>query len=173
MQSSGSAKLASLRRGTGAQRPEGYTADEIIGQHFSALYTSHQVSAGHPEEVLRNARAAGEYSEEGWRVRKDGSRFGASIVISQHWSRLSSTTDLVGRWYLLHWSGFMMPMCMAVSKHITTSSSWDTPSVKRWLRTSSNVPAHSETAFIALPSVRLYAPAISHRARHFAASIVS
>ncbi|WP_181309237.1 ATP-binding protein [Paraburkholderia sp. BL18I3N2] len=66
----------------GAQRLKGYAAGEIIGRHFSLFYTPDQVDAGHPEEVLQNALAAGEYAEEGWRVRKDGSLFWASIVIS-------------------------------------------------------------------------------------------
>ncbi|MDR5755012.1 MULTISPECIES: ATP-binding protein [unclassified Caballeronia] len=66
----------------GAQRLKGYAAGEIIGRHFSLFYTPDQVAAGHPEEVLQNALAGGEYSEEGWRVRKDGSLFWASIVIS-------------------------------------------------------------------------------------------
>ncbi|SAL79234.1 hybrid sensor histidine kinase/response regulator [Caballeronia telluris] len=66
----------------GAQRLKGYAAGEIIGRHFSQFYTPDQIAAGHPEEVLQNALAAGEYSEEGWRVRKDGSLFWASIVIA-------------------------------------------------------------------------------------------
>ncbi|TCF96313.1 hypothetical protein BZM26_38380 [Paraburkholderia strydomiana] len=60
----------------GAQRLKGYAAGEIIGRHFSQFYTPDQIDAGHPEEVLQNALAAGEYAEEGWRVRKDGSLFG-------------------------------------------------------------------------------------------------
>ncbi|MFM0220194.1 ATP-binding protein [Paraburkholderia strydomiana] len=66
----------------GAQRLKGYVAGEVIGRHFSLFYPPDQVAAGHPEEVLQNALAAGEYSEEGWRVRKDGSLFWASIVIA-------------------------------------------------------------------------------------------
>ncbi|SAL06360.1 PAS/PAC sensor hybrid histidine kinase [Caballeronia calidae] len=66
----------------GAQRLKGYTADEIIGRHFSVFYTPDEILAGHPEEVLQSALAAGEYSEEGWRVRKDGSLFWASIVVA-------------------------------------------------------------------------------------------
>ncbi|TCF96401.1 hybrid sensor histidine kinase/response regulator, partial [Paraburkholderia strydomiana] len=66
----------------GAQRLKGYAAGEIIGRHFSLFYTPDQIDAGHPQEVLQNALSAGEYAEEGWRVRKDGSLFWASIVIS-------------------------------------------------------------------------------------------
>ncbi|KXV09485.1 hypothetical protein CR51_10000 [Caballeronia megalochromosomata] len=66
----------------GAQRVKGYCADEIIGRHFSVFYTPDQRAKGRPEEVLRRALSSGQYSEEGWRVRKDGSLFWASIVIS-------------------------------------------------------------------------------------------
>jgi PAS domain S-box-containing protein len=66
----------------GAQRGKGYSADEIIGRHFSVFYTPDQRAKGRPEEVLRRALSSGQYSEEGWRVRKDGSLFWASIVVS-------------------------------------------------------------------------------------------
>ncbi|WP_061125694.1 hybrid sensor histidine kinase/response regulator [Caballeronia catudaia] len=66
----------------GAQRVKGYAADEIIGRHFSVFYTPDQRANGRPEEVLRRALSTGQYSEEGWRVRKDGSLFWASIVVS-------------------------------------------------------------------------------------------
>ncbi|SAK98217.1 PAS/PAC sensor hybrid histidine kinase [Caballeronia temeraria] len=66
----------------GAQRVKGYSADEIIGRHFSVFYTPDQRAKGRPEEVLHRALSSGQYSEEGWRVRKDGSLFWASIVIS-------------------------------------------------------------------------------------------
>ena len=66
----------------GAQRIKGYTADEIIGQHFRVFYPPEQQSSGHPEDELRMALADGAYGEEGWRVRKDGSRFWASVVIT-------------------------------------------------------------------------------------------
>jgi PAS domain S-box-containing protein len=65
----------------GAQRVIGYTASEIIGQHFSAFYTEEDREAGLPARSLRTAAAEGKYDEEGWRVRKDGSRFWASTVI--------------------------------------------------------------------------------------------
>ncbi len=66
----------------GAQRFKGYTAQEIIGQHFSRFYTQEDVARGHPQEELRVAAEQGRYEEEGWRVRKDGSRFWASVVIT-------------------------------------------------------------------------------------------
>jgi diguanylate cyclase (GGDEF)-like protein/PAS domain S-box-containing protein len=66
----------------GAERIKGYAAEEIVGEHFSAFYTEEDVANGHPEEELRLAVSEGAYEEEGWRVRKDGSRFWASVVIT-------------------------------------------------------------------------------------------
>ncbi len=66
---------------TGAERMKGYTADEIIGEHFSRFYTKEDRAAGRPAVVLENARREGRYEAEGWRVRKDGSRFWASVVV--------------------------------------------------------------------------------------------
>lgn len=66
----------------GAQRVKGYSADEILGRHFSVFYPPDQRAKGRPEEVLRRALSSGQFSEEGWRVRKDGSLFWASIVVS-------------------------------------------------------------------------------------------
>jgi PAS domain S-box-containing protein len=65
----------------GAQRIKGYTADEIIGQHFSTFYTAEDRAAGVPKRALEQARAEGRFEAEGWRVRKDGTRFWASVVI--------------------------------------------------------------------------------------------
>jgi len=65
----------------GAERIKGYSADEIIGQHFSAFYTPEDRKAKLPQAALRTAREAGRYEAEGWRVRKDGTRFWASVVI--------------------------------------------------------------------------------------------
>jgi PAS domain S-box-containing protein len=65
----------------GAQRIKGYTRDEIVGQHFSAFYTEEDVETRLPERALRTAVETGKYDAEGWRVRKDGSRFWASVVI--------------------------------------------------------------------------------------------
>jgi PAS domain S-box-containing protein len=66
---------------TGAERLKGYTADEIIGQHFSTFYTKEDCAKGLPARVLEAAAREGCYEAEGWRVRKDGSRFWASVVV--------------------------------------------------------------------------------------------
>ncbi|GAB1718223.1 MAG: PAS/PAC sensor hybrid histidine kinase [Nitrobacter sp.] len=66
---------------TGAERIKGYRPDEIIGQHFSRFYTDADRAAGRPARALQIASTAGHYDEEGWRVRKDGSFFWASVVI--------------------------------------------------------------------------------------------
>jgi PAS domain S-box-containing protein len=66
----------------GAERMKGYKPDEIVGKHFSTFYTEEDRQAGVPERVLRMAEAAGHFESEGWRVRKDGSRFWASIVVT-------------------------------------------------------------------------------------------
>jgi two-component system, sensor histidine kinase and response regulator len=66
----------------GAQRIKGYKADEIIGEHFSRFYSPEDIEREHPAEILRTAAGEGRYEEEGWRVRKDGSRFWAHTVIT-------------------------------------------------------------------------------------------
>jgi PAS domain S-box-containing protein len=66
---------------SGAQRIKGYAPDEIIGLHFSKLYTEEDQAAGIPDEALATARREGKYETEGWRARKDGTRFWASVVI--------------------------------------------------------------------------------------------
>ena len=65
----------------GAEKIKGYTADEIIGQHFSRFYIPEDAEAGVPGNALAAARREGRYEAEGWRQRKDGSRFWASVVI--------------------------------------------------------------------------------------------
>ena len=65
----------------GAERFKGYRSDEIIGQHFSRFYTSSDLEAGIPTSALEIANTEGRFEAEGWRVRKDGSRFWASVVI--------------------------------------------------------------------------------------------
>ncbi len=65
----------------GAQRFKGYTADEIIGRHFSRFYTEEEQRNGVPKLVLETAAREGRFESEGWRVRKDGSRFWANVVI--------------------------------------------------------------------------------------------
>ncbi len=66
---------------TGAERIKGYRADEIIGQHFSRFYTEEERRLGKPAIALATALREGHYVAEGWRVRKDGSRFWASVAI--------------------------------------------------------------------------------------------
>ncbi|HEX6132895.1 MAG TPA: PAS domain-containing sensor histidine kinase [Longimicrobiales bacterium] len=66
----------------GAQRAKGYTAEEILGSHFSVFYPPDEVAAGRPERQLREAVRLGSVADEGWRVRKDGSRFWADVVIT-------------------------------------------------------------------------------------------
>jgi PAS domain S-box-containing protein len=66
----------------GAERIKGYTAKEIIGKNFSEFYTPEAVANGQPLQELSIAKAMGRYQEEGWRVRKDGSRFWADVVIT-------------------------------------------------------------------------------------------
>jgi PAS domain S-box-containing protein len=65
----------------GAERIKGYAAEEIIGQHFSRFYTEEDREAGAPQEALERAAREGKYETEAWRVRKDASRFWASVVI--------------------------------------------------------------------------------------------
>lgn len=65
----------------GAERFKGYTDDEIIGGHFSAFYTAEDRARGVPERALATAVSEGRFEAEGWRVRKDGSHFWASVVI--------------------------------------------------------------------------------------------
>ncbi|MBY5394528.1 PAS domain S-box protein [Rhizobium leguminosarum] len=65
----------------GAERIKGYRPQEIIGRHFSTFYTPEDREAGVPEKALGIARAEGRFEREGWRVRKDGTRFWASVVI--------------------------------------------------------------------------------------------
>lgn len=65
----------------GAQRFKGYDASEIVGKHFSRFYTEEDRAASIPERALATAATAGRFEAEGWRVRKDGTRFWASVVI--------------------------------------------------------------------------------------------
>ncbi len=67
----------------GAERIKGWRADEIIGKHFSTFYPEEEVEAGRCELELRVAARDGRFEDEGWRVRKDGSRFWANVVISR------------------------------------------------------------------------------------------
>jgi PAS domain S-box-containing protein len=66
----------------GAQRTKGYTADEVIGRHFELFYEEEARRRKHPQWELEQAIEHGRYEEEGWRLRKDGSRFWANVVIT-------------------------------------------------------------------------------------------
>ena len=66
----------------GAERIKGYAPSEIIGRHFSTFYTRDAVDKGWPDQELKAAVAEGRFEDEGWRVRKDGSRFWANVVIT-------------------------------------------------------------------------------------------
>ena len=66
----------------GAQAIKGYTADEIIGSHFSRFYEPESIARGWPDHELALAKAHGRFEDEGWRVRKDGTRFWASVIIT-------------------------------------------------------------------------------------------
>jgi PAS domain S-box-containing protein len=66
---------------TGAQRLKGYSPSEIIGQHFSKFYTPEDLARGLPATALKTAATENRFEQEGWRVRKDGTRFWASVVI--------------------------------------------------------------------------------------------
>ncbi|MCY1023609.1 sensor histidine kinase [Pyxidicoccus sp. MSG2] len=75
---------------TGATRIKGYLPEEIIGQHFSRFYLPEEVASGKCELELEVAVAEGRFEEEGWRLRKDGTRFWANVVLQPMW-------DLDGR----------------------------------------------------------------------------
>jgi PAS domain S-box-containing protein len=92
----------------GAQRFKGYTADEVIGKHFSMFYSEEDRNAGIPEKALRTALREGRFENEGWRVRKDGSRFRASVVIDRILDQAGRlvgyakiTRDITERWNAL------------------------------------------------------------------------
>lgn len=69
----------------GGERIKGYTDREIIGQHFSRFYTPEDIARGEPQRGLECARTQGKFEAEGWRLRKDGTRFRASVVIDPIW----------------------------------------------------------------------------------------
>jgi two-component system CheB/CheR fusion protein len=66
----------------GAERLEGWTAHDVVGRHFSFFYTPEDARAGKPVLLLERARAEGSIQDEGWRMRRDGSRFWASVVLA-------------------------------------------------------------------------------------------
>ena len=73
-------RIASWNRG--ARRIKGYEAHEIIGRHFSTFYTQDAIDRGWPQHELEVAAREGRFEDEGWRVRKDGTRFWANVVIT-------------------------------------------------------------------------------------------
>jgi PAS domain S-box-containing protein len=77
----------------GARRIKGYEADEILGKHFSTFYPPEVAASGHPTRELEIARREGRYEEEGWRIRKDGTRFWANVVIT---ALFGEHGDLIG-----------------------------------------------------------------------------
>src|SRR6185503_8489497 len=66
----------------GAELLKGYAADEIIGKHFSTFYPQSAIDRGWPQHELETAKRLGRFEDEGWRVRKDGTRFWANVVIT-------------------------------------------------------------------------------------------
>jgi PAS domain S-box-containing protein len=66
----------------GAQRIKGYLAEEIIGRHFSCFYSQEEIDAGKPEHELKATAEYGRFEDEGWRIRKDGSRFWANVIVT-------------------------------------------------------------------------------------------
>jgi PAS domain S-box-containing protein len=89
---------------SGAQRIKGYSADEIIGRHFSAFYPHEAIERRWPQQELEFASAQGRFEDEGWRVRKDGTLFWANVVITALRSASGEvrgfakiTRDLTGR----------------------------------------------------------------------------
>ena len=76
----------------GAEHIKGYKAQEIIGKHFSTFFLPEDVDRHYPERELEIAKAQGKYEEENWRIRKDGSHFWASILIT----RLEEEGRLIG-----------------------------------------------------------------------------
>jgi len=76
-----------------AQRTKGYSAEEILGKDFACFYTPEDIARDHPREMLRSAARDGHYEEDGWRVRKDGSRFWANVSLT---AMRSATGELTG-----------------------------------------------------------------------------
>jgi PAS domain S-box-containing protein len=66
----------------GAERMKGYSSEEIVGRHFSLFYEPRDIVSGKPGRALEKALVSGHFEDEGWRLRKDGSRFWANVIIS-------------------------------------------------------------------------------------------
>lgn len=77
---------------SGAQKLKGWRREEILGQHFSTFYPPDAVASGWPQEELRLAQARGRFEDEGWRLRKDGSRFWANVVITALYGPMGELT---------------------------------------------------------------------------------
>lgn len=77
----------------GAEHCKGYTADEVIGRHFSIFYPREVAESGYPQQELQIAATEGVYEDEGWRVRRDGSRFWANVIIT---ALRDETGELIG-----------------------------------------------------------------------------
>ena len=67
---------------SGAEKMKGYTREEVIGRHFSMFYEPEAVASGWPQHELKHATALGRFEDEGWRVRKDGTKFWANVIIT-------------------------------------------------------------------------------------------
>ena len=78
---------------SGAQKIKGYAPSEIIGQYYATFFTAEDVAAGRPELELDAARSVGRFEEEGWRVRKNGERFWANVVLT---ALRDATGQLIG-----------------------------------------------------------------------------
>ena len=72
---------------SGAESMTGYTAPAVLGRHISLFYTPDAIAAGHPQRQLDRATALGRYEEESWRVRRDGTRYWASVLITALFDR--------------------------------------------------------------------------------------
>ncbi|MBC5785656.1 PAS domain S-box protein [Ramlibacter sp. USB13] len=77
---------------TGAQKLKGWRREEILGNHFSIFYPPEAVASGWPQEELRLAKARGRFEDEGWRVRKDGTRFWANVIITALYGPMGELT---------------------------------------------------------------------------------
>jgi PAS domain S-box-containing protein len=77
---------------SGAQKLNGWRRDEILGKHFSIFYPEESVASGWPQEELRLAKARGRFEDEGWRLRKDGTRFWANVVITSLYGPMGELT---------------------------------------------------------------------------------
>src|SRR4051812_22092430 len=77
---------------TGAQKLKGWRREEILGQHFSIFYPPDAVASEWPQEELRLAKARGRFEDEGWRLRKDGTRFWANVVITALYGPMGELT---------------------------------------------------------------------------------